>query len=234
MLFMINSFRGLINLRTVFSNLMEECIKIGYTSIKIVVIISSFTGAVSAIQTAYNLTAPYIRDHITAMVVRDTTFSLIPSLMALIYAGKVGSHIASELGTMKITEQIDALEVMGINSKSFLVFPKVLASIIMFPMLIVIACFMALYGGFITVKLLGIISETDYILGIRTDFNEFIITIILIKSLLFAFLVPSISSFYGYYTTGGALEVGKASTKAVVICCISILVGDFIITQLLT
>ena len=200
----------------------------------IVVIISTFTGAVSAIQTAFNLTSPYIQDFITAMVVRDTMFSLIPTLVALIYAGKVGSHISGELGTMKITEQIDALEIMGINAKSYLVFPKIVASVFMFPMLVILGCFMSILGGFITVSLLDIISETDYVIGIRNDFNPYIVTIIIIKSILFGFLVPIISSFQGFNIQGGALEVGKAGTLAVVKCCIAILVGDYLITKLLT
>ncbi len=233
-LFLAGSFKGIGKLSIVWDNFMEECIKIGINTILIVVIISSFTGAVSAIQTAFNLTSPYIQDFITAMVVRDTMFSLIPTLVALIYAGKVGSFISGEIGTMKITEQIDALEIMGINSKSFLVFPKIIASILMFPMLVFLGGFMSILGGYLTVSLLGIISETDYVIGIRSDFNPYIITIIFFKSILFGLLVPTIASFQGYYITGGALEVGKAGTLAVVKCCIFILIGDYLITKLLT
>lgn len=233
-IFLIETCSDVEGFTSLWANFIEECIKVGYKSLLIVIVVSTFTGAVSAIQTSYNLTAPYIQDYVVALVVRDTIFSLIPTLIALIYSGKVGSHISGELGTMKITEQVDALEVMGINSKSYLILPKVLASLCMFPMLVILACFMSLYGGFLTIQLLGIVTETDYILGIRTDFNEFVIGIIMIKSLLFSVLIPTISAFHGYNTQGGALEVGKAGTSAVISCCIAVLIGDFILTELLT
>ena len=231
--FFFDTFRGIEVSKFLRINLMTECVNVGLNTIYIVIIISTFTGAVSAIQTAYNLTSPWIADYFVALVVRDTMFSLIPTLMALVYAGKVGSQIASELGTMKITEQVDALEVLGINSKSYLVFPKVLASVIMFPLLVIVGCFMAMMGGFIASNALEIISSTDYIRGIRADFNPFIVTIIILKSLLFALMVPFISSFYGMTTYGGALEVAKSSTSSVTNCCIAILAGDYLLTQLL-
>jgi len=232
-LFIAGCFERIEGLKTTFDNFINESIKLGINSILIVAIISTFTGAVSAIQTAFNLTAPYIQDFVIAMVVRDTVFSLIPTLMALVYAGKGGSQISGELGTMQVTEQIDALEVMGINSKSYLVLPKLIASLFVLPMLIIIGCFLAVLGGYITVVAVDIITETDYIKGIRTQFNPFIITVILVKSVFFGFIVAAISSFEGFYTRGGALEVGRSSTKSVIKSCISILLADYIITQIM-
>ncbi|MEL7149019.1 MAG: ABC transporter permease, partial [Bacteroidota bacterium] len=178
-----------------FQNFLDESIKLGVNSVAIVAIISTFTGAVSAIQTAFNLEAPYIQDFVIAMVVRDTVFSLIPTLMALVFAGKGGSQISGELGTMQVTEQISALEVMGINAKSFLVLPKLAASLLVLPMLIIIGVFLAILGGYITVVAVDIISASDYVKGIRMQFNPFIITVILVKSVAFGFIVAAIGSF---------------------------------------
>lgn len=206
----------------------------GYRSLLITIVISVFTGAVCAVQTFFNLTGePLIPHFMISLVVRDTMFSLIPTLIALIYAGKVGSNIASELGTMRITEQIDALEIMGIRSASFIVLPKMLASLFMFPALVILAGFLSILGGLIAMDLTGLISQTDYIRGIRYDFNDFVITIIVIKSLVFSLVIPSVSSFYGYHVKGGALEVGQASTKAVTNACIAVLINEYVITQLL-
>jgi phospholipid/cholesterol/gamma-HCH transport system permease protein len=153
--------------------------------------------------------------------------------MAIIYAGKVGSSMAGNLGTMRITEQIDALEVMGINSVSYLVLPKIIASLLMYPMLVILSGVCSLVGGYVVGTATNIISPTDYIYGIRFVFNEYTVTFALIKSAAFAFLVSSISSFKGYYTTGGALEVGISSTKAVTTSVIAILLADYLLAQLL-
>lgn len=232
-LFISGCFERIESVRTTFNNFLNESIKLGVKSVVIVAIISSFTGAVSAIQTAFNLTAPYIQDFIIAMVVRDTVFSLIPTLIALVYAGKGGSSISGELGTMQVTEQIDALEVMGINAKSYLVLPKLLASLFVLPMLIVIGVFLGVLGGYLTSVGVGIISEVDYIRGIRSQFNPYIINVILVKSVFFGFIVAAISSYEGFYTKGGALEVGRSSTKSVVKSCIAILLADYLITQIM-
>jgi phospholipid/cholesterol/gamma-HCH transport system permease protein len=162
-----------------------------------------------------------------------TVLELAPTIIAVIYAGKVGSSMASGLGTMRITEQIDALEVMGINSVSYLVFPKILASMFMYPLLVIVAGVCALAGGYLVGTLTGIITPNDYVYGIRFTFNEFTITFALIKSLVFAFLVASISSYKGYYTQGGALEVGVSSTQAVTNSVIAVLVADYLLAQLL-
>ena len=213
---------------------IDECIKVGYNSLFIVTIVSVFMGAVTTIQTAYNLVSPFIPDYVISLVVRDmTVLELAPTIMAIVYAGKVGSNIAGELGTMRITEQIDALEVMGINSTSYLVLPKIIASMLMYPMLVVLSAFLSIYGGYLTSLATGIISGHDYIYGIRYDFIEFNIAFALIKAFVFAFLVASISAYKGYFTSGGALEVGQSSTAAVTNSCIAILLADYLLAQLL-
>ena len=214
--------------------IFEECVSIGVNSIVLVAIVATFIGAVSTIQTAYNLVSPFIPRYVISQVVRDLTIlELAPSIMAIVFAGKVGSHIAGELGTMRITEQIDALEVMGINSASYLVLPKVIAAIITYPLLVIIAGYLAIAGGYMAGAATGVITGAEYIYGLRVDFNPFTVTFAMIKSLVFAFLVASISAYKGFYTSGGALEVGKASTSAVTNSCIAVLCADYLLAQLL-
>lgn len=219
---------------TYFKQVLEECIKVGIDSIIIVTIVSTFIGAVTCIQTAFNLVSPLIPKYVISLVVRDMTLlELAPTITAIVLAGKVGSNIAGELGTMKISEQVDALEVMGINSVSFLGLPKIIACVMMFPMLVILAGFLAIMGGYLAGTLTGVITPQDYIYGIRADFQEFNVFFALIKSFVFAFLVASISSFKGYNTAGGALEVGQSSTSAVTNSCIAILVADYLLAELL-
>ncbi len=213
---------------------IEECIKIGINSVFIVSIVSSFMGAVTAVQTAFNLISPLIPLYIIGQIARDIVIlELAPTVICIVLAGKVGSNIAGELGTMRITEQVDALEVMGINSASYLVLPKIVAAMLMIPMLVVLAGFLGMMGGYLAGTLGQLLTETEYIKGIRTDFNSFTVTFALIKAVVFAFLISSISAFKGYYTSGGALEVGQSSTQAVTSSCIAILLGDYFLAQLL-
>lgn len=213
---------------------LTECINVGYNSLFIVSIVSLFMGAVTTIQTAFNLVSPLIPAPVISLVVRDMTIlELSPTIIAIIYAGKVGSNIAGELGTMRITEQIDALEVMGINATSYLVLPKIIASVLMYPMLVVLSGFLTIWGGYITSLLTGVMTGTDYIIGIRMEFIPFNVGFALIKALVFAFLIASISAFRGFYTSGGALEVGQSSTAAVVNSCIAVLLADYLLAQLL-
>jgi len=213
---------------------LAECILLGINSIVLVALVSVFMGAVSTLQTAYNLVNPLIPDSVIGLVVRDLTIlELAPTITAIIFAGKVGSSIAGNLGTMRITEQIDALEVMGINSVSYLVLPKVLGTLIMYPLLVILAGCLAIGGGYLAADWGGVLSTADYLMGLKQEFNEFSVYFALIKSFVFAFLISSISAYMGYYTKGGALEVGQASTRAVTISCISILLSDFILAQLL-
>jgi len=220
--------------KTYFKLTIDECISIGINSIFLVSLVAFFIGAVTTIQTAYNLISPLIPDYVISLVVRDMTLlELAPTIIAIIYAGKVGSSMASGLGTMRISEQIDALEVMGINSSSYLVLPKIVASILMFPMLVILAALLSLVGGYLAGIFSGVITPTEYIYGIRFEFNEYSVTFALIKSFVFAFLVASISSFKGFYTTGGAVEVGASSTSAVTQSVIAILLADYLLAQLL-
>jgi phospholipid/cholesterol/gamma-HCH transport system permease protein len=229
-----NLFRNREKFNVYVNRVVDECILIGIDSIFIVVIVSSFIGAVTAVQTAYNLVSPLIPTYIIGLIVRDmTVLELAPTITCVVLSGKVGSNIAGGLGTMRITEQIDALEVMGINAASYLVLPKVIASIIVFPMLVILAGFLSILGGYLSGTLTGVITANEYIYGIRADFNQYNVTFALIKSVVFAFLISSISSFQGFYTRGGALEVGRSSTNAVTNSCIAVLLADFILAQLL-
>ncbi|MGB0525455.1 MAG: MlaE family ABC transporter permease [Flammeovirgaceae bacterium] len=234
MIFMGRLFTNMESPRVYLRQFFEECILIGIDSIFIVVIVSIFIGAVTAVQTAYNLISPLIPLYIIGTLVRDMALlELAPTFTAVVFAGKVGSSIAGGLGTMKITEQVDALEVMGINSVSYLVLPKILAGVVMYPMLVVLAAFLAIAGGYVAGTLGGLLTPYEYEYGIQIDFIEFNVTFGLIKSFVFAFLITAISSFKGYYTRGGALEVGKASTSAVTNSCIAVLCADFLLAQLL-
>lgn len=220
--------------RTYFKLTIDECVSIGINSIFLVSLVSFFMGAVTTIQTAYNLISPLIPDYVISLVVRDMTIlELAPTIIAVIFAGKVGSSMASGLGTMRISEQIDALEVMGINSSSYLVLPKILAALLMYPMLVILAGLLAIFGGYLAGVLTGVVTPTEYIYGIRFEFNEYTVTFALIKSFVFAFLVSSISSYKGYYTSGGAVEVGQSSTAAVTQSVIAILTADYLLAQLL-
>ena len=220
--------------KTYYKLVLEECIQIGVKSILLIVLVSTFMGAVTTVQTAFNLVSPFVPRFIISQVVREMTIlELAPTIMAIIYAGKVGSSMAGGLGTMRITEQIDALEVMGINSASYLVLPKIVASLLMYPLLVIVAGFCGLIGGYLVGSLGNLITPYDYVYGIRSSFNEFTITFALIKSFVFAFMISSISSFKGYYTQGGALEVGIASTAAVTSSVIAILIGDYFLAELL-
>jgi phospholipid/cholesterol/gamma-HCH transport system permease protein len=232
--FLGSLFRNREKFSVYISRIVDECILIGIDSIFIVVIVSSFIGAVTAVQTAYNLVSPLIPSYVIGLIVRDmTVLELAPTITCVVLSGKVGSNIAGGLGTMRITEQIDALEVMGINAASYLVLPKIVAAIIVFPMLVILAGFLSIFGGYLSGTLTGVITPNEYIYGIRADFNQYNVTFALIKSVVFAFLISSISSFQGFYTRGGALEVGKSSTNAVTNSCIAVLLFDFLLAQLL-
>lgn len=220
--------------KTYYKLVLDECLIVGIGSLFLVALVSTFMGAVTTVQTAYNMVSPLIPAYVISQVVREmTVLELAPTVIGIIFAGKVGSSMAGGLGTMRITEQIDALEVMGINSISYLVLPKIIACMLMYPLLVIFAGVCSLAGGYIVGTLTGIITPTDYVYGIRYTFQEFSITFALIKSIVFAFLVSSISSYKGYYTQGGALEVGISSTQAVTSSVIAILLADYFLAQLL-
>lgn len=220
--------------RILFNRTMDEAILIGINSIFIVAIVSTFIGAVTAVQTSYNLVNALIPKSTIGFMVREMTIlELAPTITSIVLAGKVGSSIAGGLGTMQITEQVDALEVMGINSTSYLVLPKISAALLVFPMLVILSMFLSIGGGYIAGTATGSLTGQEYISGIREDFIPYNVLFALIKTEIFAFLIASIASFRGYYTSGGALEVGASSTAAVTNSVIAILVADYVCAQLL-
>ena len=210
-----------------------EMESIGVSSMAIVSITSIFLGAVISIQAAHNLFNKFVPLFVVGVVTRDSiVLEFAPTIMCLVLAGKVGSSISSELGTMRVTEQIDALEIMGINSSGFLVLPKIVAAMVMFPCLILISTFLGITGGWVSGVMSGVISSDNYIRGLHFNFQPFNVTFSMMKTLVFAFIFTSVSAYHGYYTEGGALEVGKSSTNAVVYSTILILLFDFILTQI--
>ena len=216
------------------SRTLDEIQTIGLNSIGIVAILSVFMGAVISLQTASNMDSPFLPKYTIGYITRSSTIlEFSPTIISLILAGKVGSNIASEIGTMKVTEQIDALEIMGVNSLSFLILPKIIAAVFFFPFLIVFSMFLSIIGGYVALISSGLSSHEEYIYGIRAFFEIGDIYYALTKTVFFAFLIVSVSSYYGYYTKGGALDVGKSSTQAVVWSSICILLMNFVLTQLL-
>ncbi|MCP9765389.1 MlaE family ABC transporter permease [Lacihabitans soyangensis] len=214
---------------------LDECITIGIDSVLIIAIVALFIGAVTCVQIFANLVSPVIPLYIVGNIVRDMTLlELSSTFMCVVLAGKVGSNIAGELGTMRITEQIDALEVMGINSASYLVLPKLLAAVVTFPVLAIFSGFLGIFGGYLAGTLTGILTPEQYIYGIRFSFIPYNLVIPIVKSAVFGFLIATISAYKGYHTRGGALEVGKASTAAVTNSCIAILIADYLLAELLT
>ncbi len=217
-----------------FKQIIYEVDNLGVGSLGIVAIISVFMGAVITIQSAFGFESPWIPLYAVGVASRDTLIlEFCPTIVSLILAGKVGSNIASELGTMRVTEQIDALEIMGINSSGFLILPKIVAAVFINPFLVTISMFLGLMGGYSTSIFTNAVTSYEFVYGITYDFRPFNVTYALIKTVVFAFIITSVSAYHGYYTQGGALEVGKSSTKAVVYSSIIILLFNVIITQLL-
>ena len=213
---------------------VRELISIGFNSVGIIGIISFFMGAAVALQTAYNTENPMYPKYLIGLGTRDSMIlEFSSSVAALILAGKVGSSIASEIGTMRVTEQIDALEMMGVNSASYLILPKVTAAVLFNPFLTLLSICVGILGGYLACTQLGGITSEDFIYGIQYAFIPFYIVYSLVKTLFFAFIITTVSAFQGYYVSGGSLEVGRASTKAVVFSCLLILLFNVILTQLL-
>lgn len=214
--------------------IFEEMNSLGIGSLGIVAIISVFMGAVITIQSAFNFESPLIPAYAVGVAVRDSMIlEFSPAIVSLILAGKVGSSIASEIGTMRVTEQIDALEIMGINSAGYLIFPKIIASVLFNPILIIFSMFLGILGGYVFGLIAGVVTNYQYILGITYEFRPYNVVYALIKSGVFAFIIASVPAYHGYYTNGGALEVGRSSTKGVVYTCVLILAFDLILTKVL-
>ena len=213
---------------------MRQMVNIGVGSVIIILLISFFIGAVTSTQFAYNLSTSMVPMYFVGYVVKESMIlELAPTISGLILAGKVGSNLASELGTMRLTEQIDALEIMGVNTFSYLIGPKLAAAIIMVPILVVIAAATGIYGGLLAGELTGYVSSEDYMQGVLMGFLQKNINVMLLKATVFGFIITSISCYQGFYASGSALEIGKASTKAVVLSSVMVLVADFVLAWLL-
>ncbi len=213
---------------------MREAVSMGVGSVLIVVIISVFVGAVSTVQTAYQLFDGLIpKSAIGNIVSASAILEFAPTITSLVLAGKIGSSIASQLGTMRVSEQIDALEVMGINSASFLILPKIIAAALVFPLLVIIACFLIHVGGIFAGDLQGLVTSYEFAEGARGAYEGYQVFFMLVKSVTFGLLISAIGSFQGYRVSGGALEVGEASTRAVVQSCIAVLIADFLLANYL-
>ncbi len=239
-----NIGKYLLMLRIVFSRpeklklfrnrVFNEIEVIGINSIPIVALMSTFMGAVIALQTASNISSPLLPDYTVGYITQSSTIlEFSPTIISLILAGKVGSNVASEIGTMRVTEQIDALEIMGVNSLTYLVLPKIVAAVFFFPILVIFSMGLSLVGGWLALTLSGLLTTETYVLGIRSFFEVSNVVYALTKTIVFGFLIVSIASFYGYYTKGGSLDVGRSSTQAVVSSSVSILIANFILTQLM-
>jgi phospholipid/cholesterol/gamma-HCH transport system permease protein len=220
--------------RIYYKQTVKELVSLGLRSIGIVTIISFFMGAVITLQTAYNTENPIYPTYLIGLGCRDSILLEFSStIVALILAGKVGSNIASEIGTMRVTEQIDALELMGVNSASYLILPKIVATLVFNPLLTLISIIVGIIGGWIAGTAAGVVTSQDFIYGIQYAFIPYYVTYAIIKTLFFAFIITSISAYQGYYVEGGSLEVGRASTKAVVYSSVTLLLFNVILTQLL-
>ena len=217
-----------------FKRYLDEISKLGIDSIPLILIVSLFIGSLCTILIKLNISNPLLPRYSVGLTTREIILlEFSSSILCLILSGKIGSNIASEIGTMRVTEQLDALDIMGINSANYLVMPKITGLITIMPFMVVICMATSLFGGWLICILTGIVSPDTYIYGIQTQFTEWYVWFALIKSRFFAFIISSISSFYGYSVEGGSIEVGKASTDAVVMSNIMILVADVILTKLM-
>lgn len=221
------------NPRMFWKEYIKQCVDIGIGSLPIVVIISFFLGAVMTVQTTAQLVNPLVPLSTIGIIVRDgMLLEFAPTFLCIVLAGVVGSKIASELGNMRTTEQIDALEIMGVNSKSYLILPKILGAFTMVPMLVGISAVIGIWGGYLVGGWAGVIPNEVFLNGIRKGVNTNYITIAFYKSFIFAFIISTVPAYFGYYVRGGALEIGKAGTKSVVVSCILILIADYIVAAI--
>lgn len=213
---------------------MTEVQQIGINSIPIVALMSAFIGAVISLQTASNMDSPLLPDYTVGYITQSSVIlEFSPTIISLILAGKVGSNIASEIGTMKISEQIDALEIMGVNSMNHLILPKIMAAITYFPILVIFSMFLAMLGGHLALVVSDLSTTEIYVMGLRSFFDTYNIWYSLTKTVFFGFIIVSVSSYFGYFVKGGSIDVGRASTKAVVSSSVLILITNFILTKLM-
>ena len=235
LILMGRSFSRPERLRMFFKQYIKEMSALGVDSIGIVLLISFFIGAVICIQMKLNIQSPWMPRWVSGYTTREIMLlEFSSSIMCLILAGKVGSNIASELGTMRVTQQIDALDIMGVNSAGYLIMPKILGLMTLMPCLVIFADVMGVIGAYATAYIGHILSPEDLTLGLQHAFNPWFVWMSIIKSTVFAFIIASVSSFCGYTVEGGSVEVGKANTSAVVNSSILILFSDVFLTQLLS
>jgi len=228
------SFRKPEKFSVYWKEIMREMVSQGIGSLGIIAIISVFIGAVAAIQVAFQLISPYITKTVVGSISRDSTIlEFSPTISSLVLPGRIGSSIASQIGTMRVTEQIDALEIMGVNAPGYLISPKIIAGITMIPLLVIISVILGLSGGYLACLMSRDVSTTDYVLGLRDGFNPVTVTVCAVKAVTFGFIITSVCAYFGFYTSGGALEVGQSATKGVVFSCIWILFADLVISSLL-
>ncbi|MCS6903779.1 MAG: ABC transporter permease [Bacteroidia bacterium] len=221
-------------LKVYLEAILIEVVAMGIGSVMIVFIISLFIGAVGTVQTAYQISSGFYPKTVIGNVVSASALlEMAPTITCLILAGKVGSNITSEIGTMRVTEQIDALEVMGVNSASYLIFPKIIGALIAVPILVTFAAFLMHVGGILAGVLTDIVSYAQFTEGVRTYTQPFFVTFMLIKAVSFSFIISSISAYEGYFVRGGAIEVGKASTAAVVRSCTTIIIVNYLLAKFL-
>jgi phospholipid/cholesterol/gamma-HCH transport system permease protein len=228
------SFKRPEKFQVYWAEVMREMVSVGIGSLGIISIISLFIGAATTIQVAFQLSSPLVPRSIAGSISRDSNIlEFSPTISSLVLAGRVGSNFASNIGTMRVTEQIDALEIMGVNAPGYLIAPKILASITMVPLLVILSIALGISGGYIACFVTGAISPADYIMGVNDGFDGLTIRVALVKAFVFGFLIASICSYQGFYTSGGALEVGQSATQGVVFSCVWILFADLMITSLM-
>ncbi len=218
-----------------YKETLRQMDAIGVGSVFIVFLISLFIGAVTAVQFAYQLGSSFVPNYYIGYIVRDIAIiEMAPTVTCLVLAGKVGSNIAAEIGGMRQKEHIDAMEIMGVNTAAYLILPKVIAAMVVIPMLVAISAFISVIGGYLATVLTGAVSHSEYIQGVRSFFVPNNVTIMFVKATVFAFIITSVSAYQGYYVRGGSIELGQASTNAVVFSDVLILVFDYLLAVILT
>lgn len=233
-LLLARAFSSLADVRMYRNIFFEQTTRIGYESIPIVALAALFSGAVTTVQAAYQLVSPFIPASVIGSVVAPSIILELGAVVpAFILAGRVGARIAAELGTMRVTEQIDALETMGLNSVGYLILPRILAGILMFPVLYVVSCVVGIGGSILVADWGGFLSRGEFLQGARSFFNPFDAWFGVIKMMTFGFVITSIACFKGYFTRGGAEGVGRATTEAAVTACVFILLADLLLAILL-
>ena len=218
-----------------YKETLRQMDSIGIGSLIIVAIISVFIGAVTAVQFLYQLAGSFVPPYYIGYIVRDSAIiELAPTITCLVLAGKVGSNIAAEIGGMRQKEHIDAMEIMGVNTASYLILPKVVAAMLVIPALVALAAFIMILGGYMAAVPTGKLSEAEYVEGVRAFFIQKNVVMMFVKATVFAYIITTVSAYQGYYVKGGSIELGKASTNAVVYSDILILLADYIIAVILT